>query len=46
MSVRRLMLVVMIVLLTVIMVSLAQKVLLFRQVPDEVNFSHFMEIAH
>lgn len=46
MTFRRLMLAVMIILLTVIMISLAQKVLLFRQAQDDVSYSHMSEMAH
>lgn len=46
MTFRRLMLAVMIILLTVIMISLAQKVLLFRQAQDEVGYSHMSGMAH
>ncbi|XAO71539.1 MAG: hypothetical protein AAYR33_00720 [Acetobacteraceae bacterium] len=46
MTVRRLMLAVMIILLTAIMISLAQKVLLFRQAQDDVGYGHMSEMAH
>lgn len=46
MTFRRLMLAVMIILLTVIMISLAQKVLLFRQAQDDVGYNHMSEMVH